>query len=125
VVHPCDAPSLRGALQAAAHGLIEPVLVGPRHKLGAAAAEAGLSLQGVETVDVRHSHDAADTAAEMALSGQVEVLMKGSLHTDELLHAVLARPGYLREIVMEGSKKARAQAIETMTRVREAVKLVY
>lgn len=93
VVHPCDAPSLSGALQAAAHGLIEPVLLGPRHKLAAAAAEAGLSLEGLETVDAVHSHDAADTAADMALSGKVEVLMKGSLHTDELLHAVLARPG--------------------------------
>ncbi len=93
VVHPCDGPSLRGALQAAAAGLIEPVLVGPRHKLEAAAAAAGLSLQGLQLVEVSHSHAAADTAAEMALTGQVEVLMKGSLHTDELLHAVLARPG--------------------------------
>ena len=93
VVHPCDETSLSGALQAAAHGLIVPVLVGPRHKIEASAAEAGLSLQGLEMVDVAHSHAAADTAAEMALSGQVEILMKGSLHTDELLHAVLCRPG--------------------------------
>ena len=93
VVHPCDEPSLSGALQAAAHGLIVPVLVGPRHKIEAAAAQAGLSLQGLAFVDAPHSHAAADTAAELALTGQVEVLMKGSLHTDELLHAVLARPG--------------------------------
>jgi phosphate acetyltransferase len=93
VVHPCDEPSLSGALQAAAHGLIEPVLVGPRARIEAAANQAGLSLQGLEIVDVSHSHAAADTAADMALAGQVEILMKGSLHTDELLHAVLARPG--------------------------------
>lgn len=93
VVHPCDGPSLRGALQAASHGLIQPVLVGPRHKMQAAADAAGLSLQGLTVVDASHSHAAADLAAEMALRGEVEVLMKGSLHTDELLHAVLARPG--------------------------------
>jgi phosphate acetyltransferase len=93
VVHPCDGPSLRGALQAASSGLIEPVLVGPRHKMQAAADAAGLSLQGLTVVDAIHSHAAADLAAEMALRGEVEVLMKGSLHTDELLHAVLARPG--------------------------------
>ncbi len=93
VVHPCDGPSLRGALQAASSGLIEPVLVGPRHKMQAAADAAGLSLQGLTVVDASHSHAAADLAAEMALRGEVEVLMKGSLHTDELLHAVLARPG--------------------------------
>jgi phosphate acetyltransferase len=93
VVHPCDEPSLRGALQAAAYGLIEPVLVGPRHKIEAIAKEADLCLQGLEIVDVSHSHAAADTAADMALNGQAEILMKGSLHTDELLHAVLCRPG--------------------------------
>lgn len=93
VVHPCDEPSLRGALQAASHGLIQPVLVGPRRKMQAAADAAGLSLQGLTVVDAIHSHAAADLATEMALRGEVEVLMKGSLHTDELLHAVLARPG--------------------------------
>lgn len=93
VVHPCDEPSLIGALQAAAHGLIEPVLIGPRHKIEAAASAASLNLDGLEIVDVVHSHAAADTAADMALTGQVEILMKGSLHTDELLRAVLSRPG--------------------------------
>lgn len=93
VVHPCDEASLGGALLAASHGLIEAVLIGPRHKIEAAAARGGLSLKGLEIIDVRHSHAAADTAAEMALTGQVEILMKGSLHTDELLHAVLSRPG--------------------------------
>ena len=92
VVHPCDAESLSGALLAAQHGLIVPVLVGPRARIEATARQAGLSLQGVDIVDTPHSHAAADTAADMAERGQVEILMKGSLHTDELLHAVVSRP---------------------------------
>ena len=93
VVHPCDEPSLSGALAAAQHGLIVPVLVGPRARIEAAARQAGLSLEGLALIDTPHSHAAAETAAELAERGQVEILMKGSLHTDELLHAVLARPG--------------------------------
>ena len=92
VVHPCDAESLSGALLAAQHGLIVPVLVGPRARIEATAHQAGLNLQGIEIVDTPHSHAAADTAADMAERGQVEILMKGSLHTDELLHAVVSRP---------------------------------
>ena len=92
VVHPCDTESLSGALEAARRGLIVPVLVGPRARIEATAQQAGLSLQGVELVDAPHSHAAAELAAELAERGQVEILMKGSLHTDELLHAVLARP---------------------------------
>ena len=92
VVHPCDAESLSGALDAARYGLIIPVLIGPTAKIDKVALDAGLDLSGVERVDVPHSHAAADMAAEMAAQGQVEILMKGSLHTDELLHAVLAQP---------------------------------
>ena len=92
VVHPCDTESLSGALEAARRGLIVPVLVGPRARIEATATQAGLSLQGVEIVDALHSHAAADLAAGLAECGQAEILMKGSLHTDELLHAVLARP---------------------------------
>ncbi len=92
VVHPCDAESLAGALAAAQQGLIVPVLVGPRARIEAAALQAGLSIEGLELVDTPYSHAAADTAAEMAERGQVEILMKGCLHTDELLHAVIARP---------------------------------
>lgn len=92
VVHPCDAESLSGALLAAQRGLIVPVLVGPRARIEATARQAGLNLQGVDIVDAPHSHAAADTAADMAERGQVEILMKGSLHTDELLHAVVSRP---------------------------------
>ncbi len=92
VVHPCDAESLSGALDAAAQGLLLPVLVGPPEKIAATAAAAGLSLDGVEIVAAPHSHAAAEIAAKMAADGEVEILMKGSLHTDELLHAVLAQP---------------------------------
>jgi len=92
VVHPCDAESLRGALDAARYGLIIPVLIGPTAKIDKVALDAGLDLTGVERVAVPHSHAGADMAADMAAQGQVEILMKGSLHTDELLHAVLAQP---------------------------------
>ena len=93
VVHPCDAESLSGALDAAAHGLIIPVLVGPAEKIQSVAAEAGIDISATELVAMPHSHAAAEKAAAMAASGEVEILMKGSLHTDELLHAVLAQPG--------------------------------
>ncbi len=92
VVHPCDAESLAGALDAAAHGLIVPVLVGPAYKIRSAADQAGLDLAGVALVDVPHSHAAAQHAAQLAAQCQVHMLMKGSLHTDELLHAVLEQP---------------------------------
>ncbi|WP_084690570.1 bifunctional enoyl-CoA hydratase/phosphate acetyltransferase [Comamonas granuli] len=92
VVHPCDAESLRGAMDAAHHGLIVPVLVGPEARLRALAGQAGIDLHGAEIVPVEHSHAAAAKAAELAALGQVEMLMKGSLHTDELMQAVLAQP---------------------------------
>ncbi|MFT4266399.1 MAG: bifunctional enoyl-CoA hydratase/phosphate acetyltransferase [Xenophilus sp.] len=96
VVHPCDALSLAGALDARAAGLIEPVLVGPRARIEAAAQAAGASLEGVEIVDAPHSHAAAALAARMAGRGEVEAVMKGSLHTDELMGAVLAADAGLR-----------------------------
>jgi phosphotransacetylase/acyl dehydratase len=96
VVHPCDALSLSGALDARDAGLIVPVLIAPRAKLAAAAAEAGVDLSGLETLDVPHSHAAAARAAELAAKGEVEALMKGSLHTDELMAAVVASAAGLR-----------------------------
>ncbi|MEY3952217.1 MAG: hypothetical protein RL320_1019 [Pseudomonadota bacterium] len=93
VVHPCDEGSLQGALDAAAQGLIIPVLVGPRARIEALAASMGVSLSGVEVIDVAHSHEAADRGAVLAAEGEVEALMKGSLHTDELMHAVLTQRG--------------------------------
>jgi phosphotransacetylase/acyl dehydratase len=96
VVHPCDAVSLCSALEARNAGLIEPVLVGPRARLDAVAAAEGLSLQGLQVVDVPHSHAAAAEAAALAGRGTVQALMKGSLHTDELMGAVLQADAGLR-----------------------------
>ena len=96
VVHPVDAATLGAALDAARLGLIVPVLVGPAERIHAAAAEGGFDLAGIEIVHAPHSHAAAETAATMAGDGQVEALMKGALHTDELMHAVLAEPAQLR-----------------------------
>jgi phosphate acetyltransferase len=92
IVHPADAASLIGALDAARRGLITPVLVGVEAKLRALAEACELSLAGVQIEAVAHSHAAADRAAAMAAAGEVDALMKGSLHTDELMSAVLAEP---------------------------------
>lgn len=89
VVHPCDIGSLQGALDAARHGLIIPVLVAPAAKIIALAQSAQLDISGIELVDVAHSHAAAEKAVAMAAGGEVEALMKGSLHTDELMHAIV------------------------------------
>ncbi len=91
VVHPCDPESLRGAMDAAAHGLIAPVLIAPEARLRAIAEQAGINLHGAEILAVEHSHAAAAKAAELAALGQVGMLMKGSLHTDELMQAVLGQ----------------------------------
>ena len=96
VVHSCDEPSLRAALDARDAGLIVPVLVAPRAKLASVAADAGLDLSGLAIEDVPHSHAAAVRAAELAAGGDVEALMKGSLHTDELMAAVVTSAGGLR-----------------------------
>jgi phosphate acetyltransferase len=92
VVHPCDIESLSGAMDAAAHGLIIPVLIGPEVRIRHLATENDIDLSKAEIISVPHSHAAAQKAAELASSGDVEIIMKGSLHTDELIHAVLARP---------------------------------
>ena len=92
VVHPCDAGSLSGAMDSARYGLIIPVLIGPEARIRIVARDAGIDLSGVEIISVEHSHEAAEKAADMAAKGEVEILMKGSLHTDELIHAVLAQP---------------------------------
>ncbi|MGI4982502.1 MAG: bifunctional enoyl-CoA hydratase/phosphate acetyltransferase [Janthinobacterium lividum] len=96
VVHPCDALSLQGALDAQAAGLIVPVLIAPRARLERVAAAGGIDLRGLEIHDVPHSHAAAERGAELAGSGQVRALMKGSLHTDELMAAVVAAAAGLR-----------------------------
>jgi phosphate acetyltransferase len=96
VVHPCDRDSLRGALEAARRGLIAPVLVGPVARIRAVAEAEGTSLAGYELVDTEHSHAAAQRAVELARGGDVEALMKGSLHTDELMSAVVPSATGLR-----------------------------
>jgi phosphate acetyltransferase len=96
VVHPCDRDSLAGPLEAARHGLIEPVLVGPEAKIRGVAADAGIDLTGVRLVGTEHSHASAAKAVEMARAGEVQALMKGSLHTDELMGAVVASATGLR-----------------------------
>jgi len=96
VAHPCDDSSLRGALDAAAAGLITPTLVGPRARIEALAAQHGLNVAGVEIVDAPHSHAAADAAVALVRAGRAEALMKGSLHTDELMGAVVRHDSGLR-----------------------------
>ena len=88
VVHPCDETSLRGALEAAAAGLIVPILVGPAAKISTVARTYKLDLDGIEIVDAAHSDAAAEKAVELVQAGMGEILMKGSLHTDELMRAV-------------------------------------
>ena len=91
VVHPCDVGSLTGALDAARHGLMIPLLIGPKERILALAREAELDLGDSQILHVPHSHAAAELAADLAATGQVDALMKGSLHTDELIAAVLQR----------------------------------
>ena len=96
VAHPCDASSLGGAVEAAEAGIILPILVGPAHKVLAAAQAAGLDIAPFELVDVPHSHAAAAKAVELVRSGRAELLMKGSLHTDELMREIVAKERGLR-----------------------------
>jgi len=96
VAHPCDEASLTGAMEAAEAGLIVPILVGPKAKITALATKLGISLDGVEIVDAPHSQAAAAKAVEIVRSGRAEVLMKGSLHSDELLAEVTKRETGLR-----------------------------
>ena len=96
VVHPVDSVSLIAAIEAAREGLIVPVLVGPEHKIRAAAEMAKLDLASYEVVPTEHSAAAADRAVALARAGQASALMKGALHTDELMHAVVDAANGLR-----------------------------
>jgi phosphotransacetylase len=89
VVHPCDPGSLSGAVEAAKANLIRPILVGPQAKIEAAAAEAGLDISPYRLVATPHSHAAAAKGVELVRCGEAAMLMKGSLHTDELMHEVV------------------------------------
>ena len=96
VIHPCDRDSLLGPLEAAKRGLIVPVLVGPEAKIRAVAQAEAVDLGGYEIVGTEHSHEAATRAVALARAGEVEALMKGSLHTDELMAAVVPSATGLR-----------------------------
>lgn len=96
IAYPCDSSSLSGAVDASKLGLIVPILVGPADKLSATAASAGIDVNGLEIVDVPHSPAAAAKAVQLIREGRAEILMKGSLHTDELMAAVVARDIGLR-----------------------------
>ncbi len=96
VVHPCDRASLSGAIEAAEAQLISPILVGPEAKIRAVADDAGLDIGSLPIVDAPHSHAAASRAPELVREGAAEMLMKGSLHTDELMAAVVSSAAGLR-----------------------------
>jgi phosphate acetyltransferase len=96
VAHPCDPASLSAVFEAAGLGLIEPILVGPQAKIMAAAEALGKDISTMRIVEAPHSHAAAEKAVELVKAGEAEALMKGSLHTDELMGAVVRREGGLR-----------------------------
>ena len=96
VAHPCEATALSGAVEAYQRGLIVPLLVGPAASIAKTAASSGIDLKKLEIIDVPHSHAAAEKAVALVREGRAEILMKGSLHTDELMGAVVSREGGLR-----------------------------
>jgi phosphate acetyltransferase len=96
VAHPCDETSLRGAVEAAEAGLIVPILVGPAQRITAVARQHGLDIGAFEIVDAAHSDDSAAKAVQLIHEARGELLMKGSLHTDELMRAVTASKTGLR-----------------------------
>ena len=96
VAHPCDESSLRGTLEAAEAGIISPILVGPGEKIRSVAKSFELDIGGIEIVDAAHSQAAAEKAVELVRSGKAQLLMKGSLHSDEILGAVAKRETGLR-----------------------------
>jgi phosphate acetyltransferase len=96
VVHPCDESSLRGAADAAEAGIIKPILVGPKSKIASVAAKHNINISGYEIVDAEHSEEAAAKGVELIHAAKGEMLMKGSLHTDELMRSVTAKGTGLR-----------------------------
>ena len=96
VAHPCDESSLRGAVDAAKLGLIRPILVGPKARIAAIADQFRIDISGLEIVDAPHSVGSAETAVRLAREGKAEMLMKGSLHSDEIMAAVVKRDTGLR-----------------------------
>jgi phosphate acetyltransferase len=96
VAHPCDDVSLEGAVEARKLRLIEPILVGPPRRIRDVAARYGIDISGIEIVESVHSHDSAAKAVALVREAKAQALMKGSLHTDELMCAVVARDTGIR-----------------------------
>jgi phosphotransacetylase len=96
VVYPCESSALSGSVEAAAIGLIAPTLIGPADKINEAAKSAGLNIEGLQILDVEDGPKAAARAVALVREGKAEILMKGSLHTDELMSAIVARDIGLR-----------------------------
>jgi phosphotransacetylase len=96
VVHPCERSALAGAAEAADLGLIKPIYIGPAARIAEIASKGGIDLGSAEIIDAPHSHAAAEKGVALVREGRAELLMKGSLHTDELLGAVVARESGLR-----------------------------
>ena len=96
VVHPVGKSALLGAIEAAKDGLIKPILVGPKKRIEAVAKDCKFDISGYEIITTSHSHDSAKLSVEMARDGKVAAIMKGKLHTDELMSAVVSREGGLR-----------------------------
>ncbi len=96
VAHPCDAASLAGAVDAARQGLLEPILIGPEHRIRGVAETEGLDISPYRIIPSKHSHQSAEKAVALVRAGEASVLMKGSLHTDELMHEVMRKETGLR-----------------------------
>jgi len=96
VVYPVGKTSLSGAIEAAKEGLIKPIFIGPELRINEVAAQANLDISGYKIIATEHSHDSAKIAVEMARDGNVSAIMKGKIHTDELMGAVVSREGGLR-----------------------------
>lgn len=111
VCHPCSGEALKGAIEAAQIGLIEPILVGPQEKIRALAEELGLDLSPYRLINTAHSHDSAAQSVALCRQGEAEALMKGSLHTDEILSAVVNRDTGLRT----GSRLSHVMVLDVPT----------
>jgi phosphate acetyltransferase len=96
VVHPVDVNAIEGAVAAAEEGILLPILIGPEERIRQAAKEGAFDISGFELIPTEHSHAAAQKAAQLAREGEVDAIMKGHLHTDELMHAMLERKNNLR-----------------------------
>jgi len=96
VVHPVGKSALSGAIEAANDGLIIPILIGPKQRIESVASDEGINIDGIEIVASQHSHDSAKIAVNMARDGSAAAIMKGKIHTDELMSAVVSREGGLR-----------------------------